>query len=361
MTILTNELYSLNGPKRLLFNYIHAKKVANMLTKLTLGIFTALFSLSLSALEVDSYIVNGTDTSTSTYPSYARLYYNEYGNYGYCGGTFIDATHVLTAAHCVDQNADNISEVDLLFTVAIPNLDDEDDASNATKYYVSKFYIHEDYDRDQVFLNDIAILELESAVNISSYTQFASDQNLYRADGVNETFVAVGHGNTKTGEDNTTLLQEATLTYLANSSCTEYKVGGASESQLCMSGDIDVGSGLRNSTCQGDSGGPLYWNGKQVGITSYGPLAGCGLATVTATSVFTEVTDYSGWITNVKNGLVAATYSTSESDREYYRLNGRLPDAVSDVLGSGGGGGGSVPLWSSLVMLAMAIFRKKRS
>lgn len=331
-----------------------------MLTKLTLGISTALFSVSLSALEVAPYIVNGTDTSTSIYPSYARLYIKDFR----CGGTFIDATHVLTAAHCVDLNDKDITEVQLLFTVAIPNLDDESNVSNADKHYVSKFFVHESYDPARTFLNDIAILELESPVNVSSYGQFASSQNLYRADGINETFVAVGHGNTKKNVDTTTILQDTTLKYMANSACTEYKSGGAYESQLCMSGDVNVGSDLRNATCQGDSGGPLFWmNGTDnpvVGITSYGPLEGCGIKTVTATSVFTEVADYSGWITNVKNGLVAATYTTSESDREYYRLNGRLPDAVSDVLGSGGGGGGSVPLWSTLVMLGMAIWRKNR-
>ncbi|MDB1126027.1 trypsin-like serine protease [Vibrio algarum] len=175
--------------------------------------------------------------------------------------------------------------------------------------------------------------------------------------------MAVGHGDTSTGVDNSTELLETEVDYVENSACTDYSSSGVPDSQLCMTGMLDSGTGLLNATCNGDSGGPLYWtegSGKQVGITSYGPGTdtGCGDPNITATSVFTEVVDYAGWITNVKNGLVTATYTTSESDREYYRENGSLPNAVTDILGSGDGGG-SVPLWPLLVMLGMAIFRKK--
>lgn len=337
-----------------------------MLKRLALGISAVVLSVSTSASEIESYIVNGTVTSTSAYPSYARLYYNEYGNYGYCGGTFIDATHVLTAAHCVALDDTEATEVRLLFTVAVPNLDDEDDISNASKYYISKFYVHEDYDSSQ-FTNDIAILVLEEAVNLSSYAEFVGSENEYRIDGgggASQTFIAVGHGDTSSGVDSTTKLLETEVDYMENSACIEYYSSGAPDSQLCMSGEKDTsGSGLRNATCNGDSGGPLYWtegSGKQVGITSYGPGTdtGCGDPEVQATSVFTEVIDYAGWISNVQNGLVSATYTTSESDREYYRQNGYLPDVVSDVLGSGDGGG-SVPIWSIFALLGMAIFRKK--
>jgi secreted trypsin-like serine protease len=95
-----------------------------------------------------------------------------------------------------------------------------------------------------------------------------------------------------------------------------------------------------------------------VGIASYVPAIGCGNTEVVETSVFTEVADYSGWITNVTNGLVNATYTTSESDREYYRQNGSLPTVPSSS--SGGGGGGSVPLWTSLLLLGAFLLRQKK-
>jgi len=322
-----------------------------------LGLPVALCSLCSNAAQLDTQIVNGTDTTTSVYPSYARLYLNEFKHYGYCGGTFIDATHVLTAAHCVEFTLGSSSEVDLLFTVVIPNLDDESDVSNAELHYVSKFYIHGDYDNVNL-INDIAILVLETAVNVSGYAQFSTFESNYRADGANETFVAVGHGNTATGVDDTSILQKTTLTYLDNTSCDDYQVGGAPDSQLCMSGDIDSGSGLRDATCQGDSGGPLYWasgSGKQVGITSYGPLVGCGDSSVEGTSVFTEITDYKDWIDSVKNGEVNASYITSESHREYYRENGHL------LVSSGSGGsGGAVSLWSSLLLVGLIFTRRRK-
>jgi secreted trypsin-like serine protease len=334
-----------------------------MLNRLSLGVATACVISAVSpvsASEKAPTIVNGSDTSTSAYPSYARLYHNEYGNFGFCGGTFIDATHVLTAAHCVDIQDADIDEVDLLFTVVIPNLDDESDVSSAEKHYVSKFYVHENYDSSEL-TNDIAILKLETAVNVSAYGLITSDENDYRTNGASETFTAVGHGNTATGVDSTTVLQQAELDYIVNSACTYYTGGlaAAPDTQLCMSGDI-IGS-LRKGVCNGDSGGPLYWNNSSdyvVGIASYVPAIGCGNTAVVETSVFTEVADYSGWITNVTNGLVNATYTTSESDREYYRQNGSLPTVPSSS--SGGGGGGSVPLWTSLLLLGAFLLRQKK-
>ncbi|WP_413283392.1 S1 family peptidase [Vibrio sp. MA40-2] len=328
-----------------------------MLKKLFVSAWFIFGSLMVGATEVATYIVNGTNTSTSSYPSYARLYYNEFGNFGYCGGTFIDATHVLTAAHCVDLNDDDISEVSLLFTVAIPNLDDEDDISNAQLYYIAKFYVHEDYDSSDLS-NDIAILELESAVNIGSYAEIVTDESSYRSDGANQTFIAVGHGNTKTNEDDTSVLQQAELDYLDNLACNDYYGdAGAPDSQLCMSGEIS--HGLRKATCNGDSGGPLYWtdssNNRQVGITSYGPADGCGDISVVATSVFTEVTDYATWIANVQAGLVEPTYTTSESDRDYYRQYG-VEDATED---SSSTSGGSVHFWFSIWLAVLAVGRMR--
>ncbi|MDV7103832.1 serine protease [Vibrio sp. TH_r3] len=330
-----------------------------MLKKLFVSAWFIFGSLMVGATDIATYIVNGTNTSTSSYPSYARLYYNEFGNFGYCGGTFIDATHVLTAAHCVDLNDEDISEVNLLFTVAVPNLDDEDDISNAQLHYIAKFYVHEEYDSNYL-INDIAILKLESAVNIGSYAEIL-DESSYRSDGANQTFVAVGHGNTETNEDATTVLQQAKLDYLDNSACNDYYgYVGAPDTQLCMSGAIS--NGLRKATCNGDSGGPLYWtdssNNRQVGITSYGPADGCGNTSVVATSVFTEVADYATWIANVQTGLVEPTYITSESDREYYRQYG-FENATEDRSKTSGG---SVPFWFSigLVVLAAGRMRAKK-
>ncbi len=327
-----------------------------------------------SSAEVTPYIVNGTDTSVSVYPSYASIVtYIDYDDSSYqvgarCGATIIDSTYILTAAHCVAST--DVSEVLRLFTIVLPQFNNELDFNsisefeNTTKYWVSDIYVHESYDSDNIE-NDIAILKLETPLSVpsSAYAQFVSNESSYRG-GVSEVYTAVGHGNTQTGVDATPVLQKADLSIVANGSCG-YAVGGAPATQLCMEGAVV--SGLEKATCQGDSGGPLYWTSGttyQVGITSYGPATnyGCGSTTFPgATSVFTEVVDYITWINAVKNGQKTADYSPAESDRDYYRQNKVLPSDTPVIIGSSGGSssGGAVSVWGMLMLLITAWLPRK--
>jgi len=320
--------------------------------------------------EMSPFIVNGSDTSSATYPSFASIYtFINYSDGSFqvgnrCGATILDATYILTAAHCVA--AADISEVNRLFTIVLPQLDNEADFNSVTefnsttKYWVSDIFVHENYNSGAI-LNDIAVLKLETPLSVpsSAYAQFVANESQYRG-GSGEVYTAVGHGNTQTGIDSTTVLQKTELSIVANASCG-YDVGGAPATQLCMEG-ANVG-GLEKATCQGDSGGPLYWTSGttyQVGITSYGPATnfGCGsTAFPGATSVFTEVVDYAAWITSAKSGGKTAEYSPSESDRNYFRQNRSLPgDSVSPVAGSGS----ALSMQWFMVLIIAALVRRFR-
>ena len=52
------------------------------------------------------YIVGGQEASISQFPwqVYVEANFEENGNHivGACGGSILDSTHILTAAHCVD-------------------------------------------------------------------------------------------------------------------------------------------------------------------------------------------------------------------------------------------------------------------
>lgn len=315
------------------------------------------------------FIVNGSDTSSATYPSFASIYtFIDFSDGSFqvgnrCGATILDASYILTAAHCVA--AADVSEVNRLFTVVLPQLDNEADFNSVTefnsttKYWVSDIYVHENYNSATIE-NDIAVLKLETPLSVpsSAYAQFVANENQYRG-GSGEVYTAVGHGNTQTGIDSKTILQKTELSIVANASCG-YDVGGAPATQLCMEG-ANVG-GLEKATCQGDSGGPLYWtNGTtyQVGITSYGPATnfGCGSTTFPgATSVFTEVVDYAAWITAAKNGGKTPEYSPSESDRNFYRQNrSLLTSSVSPVAGSGS----SLSLYALVLLTILSVFMAK--
>ncbi|UQV23509.1 S1 family peptidase [Vibrio sp. J383] len=290
---------------------------------------------------VTPYIVNGSNASVTEFPSMASLFIDRidydgvYSTGPYCGATILDPTHILTAAHCIYGN-----EEGQLFTVVVPQIEDTSQFPNGNiqKARVSEVYYRSDYSNalSDLLRNDVAILKLESALNIDSVNDVVkrpSDES-YRF-GVND-FVAVGHGDTRSGFDGTTLLQKADLNYVDNATCTSAFTDGSAltDNQICFNGDYSAFTGLFNGTCQGDSGGPVYWKDgadyRQVGITSFGPDTCGGSATVT--SVFTEIHDYEAWIDSVIAGTETAKFVSTDAKRTAY-VNARTST------GSGSSGG----------------------
>ncbi len=338
--------------------------VNKIISGLAISLVIGSGSASGNTIDASPYIVNGTDTTTSEYPSYVHLYYyiEDYDtrNDSVCGGTILNKNYVLTAAHCVDINDSSVGEEGLLFMSVIPNLDSlREIDSLAKKHYVSKVYVYDNYKPEPDLLNDIAILELETPLDVSNsafISRLPFNESIYRD--ASERFTAVGHGLSGR-QSEVSALQKTELTYVENASCNFY-VGGAPETQLCMEGEIV--DGLENAVCGGDSGGPLYWEYDgityQVGLTSYGPARGCGAAdpSIGATSVFTELTDYEDWINSVINGQEEADYIADDSDRQYYRENGTLPLSPPEPKISSGGGG-SVPLWAIYLLPIVTLVR----
>ncbi|NOH92511.1 trypsin-like serine protease [Vibrio sp. AIC-3] len=293
---------------------------------------------------VTPYIVNGSDASVTEFPSMASLFIDRidydgvYSTGPYCGATILDPTHILTAAHCIYGN-----EEGQLFTVVVPQLQDTSQFPNGSieKVRVSEVFYPSNYSNslNDLLRNDVAILKLESALNIDSVNDIVKRPTSEGYRSSLETFTAVGHGDTRSGFDGTTLLQKANLNYVDNATCkTVFAAGNElTENQICFVGDVAT-SGLYGGTCQGDSGGPVYWKDgsvyRQVGITSFGPETCGGSSRVT--SVFTEIYDYRDWITDVTGGVIDSSetvqISATEAKRTAY-VNARTSS------GSGGSGG----------------------
>ncbi|MDN3702175.1 trypsin-like serine protease [Vibrio artabrorum] len=293
-------------------------------------------------VEVTPYIVNGSNASVTDFPSMASLFIDRidydglYSVGSYCGGTILDPTHILTAAHCIygDKEAQ-------LFTVVIPQLQDTSQFpyGNVEKVRVSEVYYRDDYSNslNQLLPNDVAILKLESALNIDSVNDVVNPplNDDYRM-GVHD-FVAVGHGDTRSGFDGTTLLQKANLNYVDNATCASAFSAGSNltDKQICFIGDYSKATKLYGGTCQGDSGGPVYWKDgadyKQVGITSFGPEI-CG-GNRKVTSVFTEIYDYKNWIVSVVAGNETAKFVSTDAKRSAY---------VNRPISFGSSSGGSI-------------------
>ncbi|MBJ2148522.1 trypsin-like serine protease [Vibrio sp. IB15] len=308
---------------------------------------------------VTPYIVNGSDASVSDFPSMASLFIDRIDYDGvysigqYCGATILDNYHVLTAAHCIYDDEDA-----QLFTVVVPQLQDTSlfPSGGVQKVRVSDVYYRTDYSDLEANLlpNDIAILKLESSLGLSSSAETRiPDFDTYRS--ISNNFVAVGHGNTKSGEDNTTLLQKVDLTYVDTINCKAVFGPLVTDKQICFNGN-GPDNGLYGGTCQGDSGGPVFWkNGstyEQVGITSFGPRkCGDGLG---VTSVFTEIFDYKDWITDVTNGVIDSSETVQFTATEAKRI------AVAGTSASTGSGssGGSVSFGLLGMLMLIAGVRK---
>ncbi|CAV26579.1 S1 family peptidase [Vibrio atlanticus] len=313
---------------------------------------------------VSPYIVNGSNASVTDFPSMASLFIDRidydgvYSTGSYCGATILDPSHVLTAAHCIYGD-----EEGQLFTVVVPQIEDTSQfpKGNIQKARVSEVYYPSDYsDEISDFLrNDVAILKLESALNVDSINDVVKRPSNETYRNAASDFVAVGHGNTRTGFDGTTLLQKVTLAYVDNTTCKNAFTGKDNPNppltgkQICFTGDFNIFTSLYGSTCQGDSGGPVYWKDgsdyRQVGITSFGP-ATCGGNSV-VTSVFTEIYDYRDWIDSVIAGTETAKFVSTHAKRSAYSGLKKKP------VTSSGSSGGSVSFSLLGMLMLFAGFR----
>ncbi|CAF0835420.1 unnamed protein product [Brachionus calyciflorus] len=237
-----------------------------------------------------------------------------------CGGSLIDFSTVLTAAHCFQKfvysnQTDKFYEVtpnefypslESMYTVylgvhVITNIIDKVNLINYNPINVRKIYIHEGYD-DFTQENDIALIKFFKKVNKSKNIQLSClpRKKQDEATGLDLRAVAVGWGVQKFGDTRPSdqLNNVALNIYYSNECDRIYPELIKNWSKQMCAGDV---KNIKD-TCQGDSGGPLFVlkliNFKmkyvQVGITSYGD--GCGKAGHPA--IYTRVSAYLDWIDN---------------------------------------------------------------
>ncbi|MDW2090383.1 serine protease [Vibrio sp. 1865] len=308
----------------------------------------------LSEQGISTAIIGGQQATQNQLPFFARLILHKTGANQFaniCGGTIVNDRFILTAAHCVEPSVftDGWTINDLRVLVKNPTMND---------VFVEEFKdvrsitIHPDYVPSDLWINDIAVLELTRPItdNVQSIT-LPQDFGDYSSKSVYQIF---GLGQTSTNDESPpNYLRWAEVKPLTDTQCVSLVTGFNAQESLCANGFPE-----RSYTgiCRGDSGGPLTYkdnNGmyQQIGIVSYGSSV-CESAAIP--SVFTEILNYATWIETQTSSGVKTSYNALLASSEDYHSEGdsgfEPVDTNTSGFGNNGSSGGGA-LGSGLIML----------
>jgi V8-like Glu-specific endopeptidase len=227
-------------------------------------------------------IVGGAEAIANSWPWIVSL---QTGGH-FCGGTLIDARHVLTAAHC-------LTSVSVGQLRIVAGLHERSNLYTGRTQILSasRIFLHEQYN-GATYANDIAVIRLAQPVQLNSYV------NLVCLPGPEpqeySPVTVAGWGATRKGGSSPNALQQVTVQVL----------NGEAKAAYTSYFDVQrqIGAGIARiggkDSCQGDSGGPLMYssNGQWylVGVVSFGN--DCALSY--HPGVYTRTSAYLNWIRN---------------------------------------------------------------
>ncbi|MDY6805446.1 MAG: trypsin-like serine protease, partial [Cyanobacteriota bacterium] len=269
----------------------------------------------------DRYLVEpGENVNGLNLDGVARIEDSFFGDV-FCTGTLLPTgKHILTAAHCVFENGEELEARDIQVTFEL--------SSGDVTRQVSEIFLHPDYDSASE-ANDIVIFELasEAPEGVPRYEIYREKEEIGAVN------LTVGYGATGEGgkssrtsdekkrvgfnvyDDLGDKLDEKFLDdpgSIPNGTQLAYDFDNgkaANDAFGTFFGINDTGLGVREvNSAVGDSGGPTFIDGKIAGVTSYGFGGNAGVSTdidnrTNSTfgeiSVDTRVSAYADWVDDV--------------------------------------------------------------
>lgn len=309
---------------------------------------------------ITPYIIGGAKASPLENNFHARLVVTDgYSFSGYCGGTAITDTFILTAAHCIEedgQSINNIEDMGILINNPTQNVYKEEMKK------VKKVYVHESYEDALTTGYDIALIELESPItdNINTIS-LPSSPYQETVENKGQLF-AIGMGYINDFREVPEHLQIGEMKYHSCDGIGSIPSIGLSidEDTLFCSvykggvGDSSIGDG---GVCNGDSGGSIYERKDgsviQYGVTSFGNTR----CETDGVDVFTNVYEYDSWISNIVMGN-ELIYDPSAGDNGFHGRGDNYFVYDGKDVDVGGSSGGSTGLLSIFGLMILAVRRK---
>lgn len=241
-------------------------------------------------------IVGGSPSEDHEFPWQVSLQwrYNWY-TYHLCGAAVVDQNWIVTAAHCTHQ----FTPKDLIVVAGDHQLKHKEGTEQTR--YIDRIIEHERYDTNTQE-NDIALIRLSSPLTLDGLTVapicLPPPMTNFTGD-----CLVTGWGKVSEGGSSADLLQKVIVPIITDQKCqnsyhTIGYTGPIVDSMICAGYEF----GHRDA-CQGDSGGPFVCRGYDNryylgGIVSWG----IGCARPNVPGVYTEVSRFVPWISNVVHG-----------------------------------------------------------
>jgi secreted trypsin-like serine protease len=262
------------------------------------GVLAATVTVTPTPDPRDLAIVGGQPAEPGEWPWQVMVRPGDY----LCGGSLIAADWVVTAAHCMFDDAGR-QFAPAAVKVKLGEYDRTVSESGEQLLSVAEVIVHEQYD-EWTNNNDIALLHLATSADftdrVAPISLLTTDEEpSWAATGTLST--VTGWGTTVEGGAAAAVLMEVAVPIISNVQCNR-SYGSITANMLCAGYE----EGGKDS-CQGDSGGPLVvsqdgeW--RLAGIVSFGN----GCARANYYGVYTRVARFVDWVTSHVGLAVAPT------------------------------------------------------